>query len=144
MSVRERDAAPARARGRLPGRLPGGRQRATRTPTTWSARRARSSLSEDQLELVEDIVALLGRQGREVDERLRSAAEHWPLERLSATDRSVLRAAVAELLGRPGTPARVVLDEAIEIAKRYGSEESGRFVNGVLDRVARDLRPEEF
>jgi len=51
---------------------------------------------------------------------------------------------VAELIGRPGTPARVVLDEAIEIARRYGSAESGRFVNGVLDRIARRLRPQEF
>jgi N utilization substance protein B len=56
----------------------------------------------------------------------------------------VLRAAVAELLAHPGTPARVVLDEAIEIARRYGSVESGRFVNGVLDRIARRLRPGEF
>lgn len=112
--------------------------------TAWKARRDEEQLSEDQLELVQDVVALLERQGGEVDQRLEDAAEHWPLERLSATDRSVLRAAVAELLGRPGTPARVVLDEAIEIAKRYGSEESGRFVNGVLDRVARELRPGEF
>ena len=72
------------------------------------------------------------------------AAEHWSLARLSATDRSVLRAAIAELMARAGTPARVVIDEAIEIAKRYGSDESGGFVNGVLDRAARALRPTEF
>ncbi|HVP14062.1 MAG TPA: transcription antitermination factor NusB, partial [Terriglobales bacterium] len=53
-------------------------------------------------------------------------------------------AAVAELLARPGTPAPIVLDEAIEIARRYGSEESGAFVNGVLDQVARRLRPGEL
>ena len=52
--------------------------------------------------------------------------------------------AAAELLARPGTPARVVLDEAVEIARRYGSAESGGFVNGVLDRVARRLRPGEL
>jgi len=56
----------------------------------------------------------------------------------------VLRAAVAELIARPGTPARVVLDEAIEIAKRFGAADSGRFVNGVLDRAAKLLRPGEF
>jgi N utilization substance protein B len=55
----------------------------------------------------------------------------------------VLRIAAAELIGRPGTPARVILDEAIEIARRYGSEESARFVNGVLDHVARAVRPGE-
>ena len=101
-------------------------------------------LSEDQRALVDDVLSVLQRRGREVDEALAQAAENWELGRLAATDRSVLRAAAAELLGRPGTPVRVVLDEAIEIAKRYGSEESGRFVNGVLDRVARALRPGEL
>ena len=75
---------------------------------------------------------------------LRASAEHWPLNRLAATDRAVLRVAVAELLARPGSPARVVIDESIEIARRYGSEESGRFVNGVLDKAARQLRAAEF
>jgi N utilization substance protein B len=79
-----------------------------------------------------------------VDAEIQRSAEHWPVARLAVTDRAVLRAAVAELMARPGTPARVVLDEAIEIAKRYGSEESGRFVNGVLDQVAHRLRPDEF
>jgi N utilization substance protein B len=111
---------------------------------TWAARRDEERLNEDQVAIVEDVVALLETRGAEVDGMLQSAAEHWPLDRLSATDRSVLRASVAELLARGGTPARVVLDEAIDIAKRFGSEESGRFVNGVLDRVARTLRPGEF
>jgi len=110
----------------------------------WRIRSAEEGLDASQTELVEDVVRLLEARVAEVDARLRGATEHWPLERLSATDRSVLRTAVAELIGRPGTPARVVLDESIEIAKRYGSEESGRFVNGVLDRVARELRPAEF
>lgn len=111
---------------------------------TWSARREEERLNEDQTAIVEDLVALLETRGAEVDAILAHAAEHWPLDRLSATDRSVLRTSVAELLARAGTPARVVLDEAIDIAKRFGSDESGRFVNGVLDRVARELRPEEF
>jgi N utilization substance protein B len=111
---------------------------------TWEAHRGEERLNHDQTSLVGDIVSSLESHGGEIDQRLQAAAEHWPLERLSGTDRSVLRAAVAELLGRPGTPARVILDEAIEIAKRFGSEESGRFVNGVLDRVARDLRTGEF
>lgn len=110
----------------------------------WQVRRGEEGLNASQAELVEDVVGLLETRVAEVDARIREAAEHWPLERLSVTDRAVLRTAVAELIGRPGTPARVVLDEAIEIAKRFGSEESGRFVNGVLDRVARQLRPAEF
>ena len=110
----------------------------------WAARREQEHLGDDPRELVDDVVRVLAQRVADVDEALRAAAQHWSLPRLAATDRSVLRAAVAELLARPGTPARVVLDEAIEIAKRYGSEESGRFVNGVLDRVARDLRPGEL
>ena len=102
-------------------------------------------LSNDQRELVDDLVTLLEARVVEVDGMLRdSMEERWPLHRLAATDRAVLRIAVAELLARPGSPARVVLDEAIEIARRFGSQESGRFVNGVLDRAVRRLRPGEF
>ena len=111
---------------------------------TWSRIKEGFHLSEDQSQLVDDVVQTLEQQRGTVDDVLQSAAEHWELSRLAATDRSVLRASIAELIGRPGTPVRVVLNEAIEIAKRYGSEESGRFVNGVLDRVARALRPQEL
>ncbi|MFN8586394.1 MAG: transcription antitermination factor NusB [Candidatus Eisenbacteria bacterium] len=110
----------------------------------WKLRREEEALSDDQTELIEDIVRLLEARGPEVDTALRESAEHWPLQRLAATDRAVLRIAVAELLARPGSPARVVLDEAIDMAGTYGGDESGRFVNGVLDRAARALRPGEF
>ena len=112
--------------------------------TSWERRQDEERLSPDQSALVEDVVGALGARASEIDGRIRDAAEHWPIERLSHTDRAVLRAAVAELVARPGTPARVVLDEAVEIARRFGSEESGRFVNGVLDRIARDVRGAEF
>lgn len=110
----------------------------------WNGLREAETLTADQRELVDEVVAVLEGRAAEVDEALRAATQHWEVERLAATDRSVLRAAVAELMARPGTPARVILNEAIELAKRYGSEESGGFVNGVLDRAARALRPEEF
>jgi N utilization substance protein B len=110
----------------------------------WRAVRAEEPLGADQLGLVDALVRALEEHAADVDERIRRAAEHWPLERLSATDRAVLRIAAAELLARPGTPARVVLDEAIEIARKYGQDESGPFVNGVLDPIARALRPREF
>ncbi len=113
-------------------------------PFAWSLRREEEALSDDQRELIEDLVRTLDARGAEVDEALKASAEHWPLHRLAATDRAVLRIAVAELLVRPGSPVRVVIDEAIEIARRYGSGESGKFVNGVLDRAARALRPGEF
>lgn len=113
-------------------------------PEVWEALRRDEALSDDQAALAGDVVRELYRHGGAVDAALREALDRWPLERLAATDRAVLRAAVAELRVRGGTPARVVLDEAIDIARRFGTEESGRFVNGVLDRLARTLRPAEF
>jgi len=91
------------------------------------------------------VVTLLETSAPQVDAELQAALEdRWTVARLAATDRAVLRVAVAELLARPGSPARVVLDEAIEIARTFGSDDSGGFVNGVLDRAARRLRPAEF
>ena len=115
-------------------------------PTAWELRRAEEErLTPDQVQLIEDMVATLAGRLVEVDTALQTALEErWALARLAATDRAVLRVAVAELLARPASPARVVLDEAIEIARTYGSDESGAFVNGVLDRAARGLRPAEF
>jgi N utilization substance protein B len=112
----------------------------------WTLRReSEDRLSADQLELIDDVVALLESGAARVDEELQGALEErWTVARLAATDRAVLRVAVAELLARPGSPARVVLDEAIEIARTFGSKDSGGFVNGVLDRAARRLRPAEF
>ena len=112
----------------------------------WELRReSEEKLSADQLELIDDVVALLESGAAREDESLAEALdERWTVARLAATDRAVLRVAVAELLARPGSPARVVLDEAIEIARTFGSDDSGGFVNGVLDRAARRLRPAEF
>lgn len=69
----------------------------------------------------------------EVDAHLREFADNWRLERMAAVDRNILRLAVFELLFQAETPAAVVIDEAVEIAKRFGSERSSQFVNGVLD-----------
>lgn len=69
----------------------------------------------------------------ELDEELARQTAHWRLERLAAVDRNILRLAMFELMHEPDTPPAVVIDEAIEIAKKFGAEESGRFVNGVLD-----------
>ncbi len=69
----------------------------------------------------------------EIDDELARQTAHWRLERLAAVDRNILRLAMYELLFHTDTPHAVVIDEAIEIAKKYGAEESARFVNGVLD-----------
>jgi N utilization substance protein B len=73
-----------------------------------------------------------------IDEILARAAENWSLHRLEVIDRNILRLATYELLHTPDTPAAVVFNEAIELARRFGSAESPAFVNGVLDRVRRE------
>jgi len=74
-----------------------------------------------------------------IDGLIAAAAEHWRLPRLSRVDLNLLRLGVYELLQRPEIPASVTLDEAVEIARRFGSEESAAFVNGVLDHIARQI-----
>jgi transcription antitermination protein NusB len=73
----------------------------------------------------------------EVDERITRHAEHWRMERMPAVDRNILRLAVYEMT-RGGTPAAVAIDEALELARKYSSEESVQFINGVLDAVHRE------
>jgi N utilization substance protein B len=74
-----------------------------------------------------------------VDEAIRKASTNWRIERMARVDRNVLRLGAWELIHHTEVPRAVILDEAVELAKRYGSEESGAFVNGVLDRVAENL-----
>jgi N utilization substance protein B len=72
----------------------------------------------------------------EIDRRLAAVAENWTVERMAAVDRNILRLGAYELLYQPDVPLRVAIDEAIELAKRYGTAESPAFVNGLLDRLA--------
>ena len=76
-----------------------------------------------------------------VDEIIGQYAEHWDLGRMAVVDRNILRLAVYELLWRADVPAKVAINEAIEIAKKFGTGESSRFINGVLDRIHKELRP---
>ena len=76
---------------------------------------------------------------KELDQRIRAHAENWRLERMAAVDRSVLRAAVYELAHCPETPPQAVINEALEIARRFSGEGSVEFVNGVLDSVLKSL-----
>lgn len=79
-----------------------------------------------------------------VERALRSASDKWKLERMAATDRCVLKLGAVELMFFDDVPARVTLDEAVDIARKFGSKESGKFVNGVLDKVARTHREGEL
>lgn len=77
-----------------------------------------------------------------LDERLGQAATHWRVERMATLDRLVLRMAVHEWLALPETPPRVVINEAIELARAFSGDEAARFVNGVLDGVLKALKAE--
>ena len=78
------------------------------------------------------------RRSQEADKLIAAHAEHWRLERMSAVDRNILRLAVFELL-EGKTPAPVVIDEALEIGRRFSGDEAVHFINGVLDAVRRSL-----
>ena len=88
-----------------------------------------------------ELVAATARRGEEVDRLVGGQAAGWRLERMPAIDRQVLRLATVELLEHPEVPTAVVLDEAVELAKGYSTEDSGRFVNGVLAALAARIRP---
>lgn len=79
-----------------------------------------------------------------MDEAIKKASTNWRLERMPRVDRNVLRLGALELIARPDTPRPVVIDEAVELAKRYGGDESAKFVNGILERIADDAgRPRD-
>jgi N utilization substance protein B len=75
----------------------------------------------------------------ELDALIVRFSEHWRLERMTAVDRNILRLGAYELLFQPDVPPKVAINEAVELAKRYGSENSGAFVNGLLDRLRQAL-----
>lgn len=85
-------------------------------------------------DLVQGVIAHAG----DLDGVIGRYAENWSVSRMAITDRTVLRIALYELLHRPDVPGRVTLNEAIEIVTRFGDEQSGAFVNGILDRILRD------
>ncbi len=82
------------------------------------------------------LVAAALAAGGELDERIAGSSKNWRIERMSRVDRNILRLGTAELIGFPDVPVRVVINEAVELAKRFGTAESSAFVNGVLDRIA--------
>ena len=110
-----------------------GKQDADQVQRTFWAEHATTSaevrgFADDLFRVATDRVA-------EIDGLIEGHAEHWRMERMAAVDRNLLRAAVAEFLGYPETPRAVVINEALEIARKFSSPESVQFVNGVLDSV---------
>ena len=92
-------------------------------------------------ELTQELVLGVGRMVDALDEHIAAKAKGWTLSRMPVLDLSVMRLAVFELLERADVPTAVVLNEAVELAKRFSTDDSGRFVNGVLAAVAAAVRP---
>jgi N utilization substance protein B len=90
-------------------------------------------------ETAEALVRGVAEHRREIDDSIETVSVNWRLDRMAKVDRNVLRLAVFELLWRPDVPVKVCINEAIELGKKYGSESSAAFVNGVLDRIAAGL-----
>ncbi|MBI5549277.1 MAG: transcription antitermination factor NusB [Deltaproteobacteria bacterium] len=97
---------------------------------------------EESLGFSEELVRGVCAHRPQIDQRIEETSHHWRVERMAKVDRNVLRLAVFELLHQVGTPRKVVLNEAVELAKKYGSEESGAFINGILDKIAASLGKE--
>lgn len=104
--------------------------------TFWSEH---DSVPEDVRGFSEDLFRVATDHSQEIDGLIERHAENWRMDRMAAVDRNLLRAAVAELIGFPATPRAVVINEALEIARKFSSPESVHFINGVLDSVGREL-----
>jgi N utilization substance protein B len=92
-----------------------------------------------------ELVAAATERTAQIDELIASASKNWRIDRMSRVDRNILRLGACELLGFREVPVKVVINEAVELAKRFGTAESSAFVNGVLDRIATAVgrRPED-
>jgi transcription antitermination protein NusB len=88
-----------------------------------------------------DVVIGVEKDRAAIDELITRFARDWTIDRMPAIDRALLRIAVYELMSRPDVPTGAVIVEAVELAKEYSTEESGRFVNGMLSRIAAEVRP---
>ena len=100
---------------------------------------SRDDVDDETRGFADDIHRLATTREDEIDKLIEKHAQNWRLERMPVVDRNLLRAAVAEMLGYPKTPAAVVINESLEIARRYAAPESVNFLNGVLDAIGRDL-----
>jgi transcription antitermination protein NusB len=106
--------------------------------TFWAERK---ELDDNVRGFAEDLFRVAVDRAEEIDGMIEKHTQNWRMDRMAAVDRKILRAGVAEFLGFPSTPRPVIINEALEIARRFSSPESVQFINGVLDSVAKDLEP---
>ena len=99
----------------------------------------RTNVDEDVRGFAEDLFRVACDKAAEINGLIEKHTQHWRMERMAAVDRNILREAVAEFLGYPQTPKAVVINEALEIARKFSTPESVQFINGVLDSVGKEL-----
>ena len=100
---------------------------------------SRDDVDDETRGFADDLHRLATQREEEVDALIQKHAQNWRMERMPVVDRNLLRTAVAEMLGYPKTPTAVIINEALEIARRYAAPESMNFLNGVLDAIGREL-----
>jgi N utilization substance protein B len=111
-----------------------GKDRLTFPDDFWVGKEDNEDLKDFTRDLFSGTTEHLG----EIDGVIQGAAENWDLRRMAAVDRNILRFAVFEIIYRPDIPSAVTINEALEIAKKYSSQESAPFINGLLDKIARE------
>ena len=105
---------------------------------------SRDDVDEETRGFADDLHRLATVREEEVDGLIEKHAQNWRLERMPVVDRNLLRTAVAEMVGYPKTPAAIIINETLEIARRYAAPESIHFLNGVLDAIGRELLAERM
>jgi N utilization substance protein B len=100
---------------------------------------SRDDVDTETRGFAEDLYRVATTRQAEVDALIESHAQNWRLERMAVVDRNLLRAAVAEMIAYPNTPAAIIINESLEIARRYAAPESVQFLNGVLDAISRSV-----
>ena len=114
-----------------------GRQNAADVRRTFWAER--NGVTSDVRSFAEDLFRVATDRAEEIDKLIERHTEHWRMERMAAVDRNIIRGSVAEFLAYPSTPKAVIINEALEIARKFSSPESVQFINGVLDSIAKVL-----
>lgn len=107
--------------------------------TALHDRASEAELSEPQQAFAEDLVRRVLEHRDEIDEMISRAAPQWPVSQLAPIDRNILRLAITEILMNNGAPIRAAINEAVELAKSFGSDNSAKFVNGVLGSISLSL-----
>jgi N utilization substance protein B len=100
---------------------------------------SRDDVDAETRGFAEDLYRVATTRQPEIDALIEAHSQNWRLERMATVDRNLLRAAVAEMLGYPATPAPIIINESLEVARRYAAPESIHFLNGILDAIARDI-----